>query len=721
MKTPNQTGSRREFLLRAARAASGLAIVPLLEREAVAQGNLFANPPDLVRQGANLHAVIQLSDAMRSVPNAGQLRLRMFQGWQSSGSPAVPDAAVAGPGPTLRARVGGRMDILLLNRIDDSHFAYSLDTSTNSEDACDASGTVANAPGGNYPFVDAWPNCFHGSSTANIHFHGTHTDPNGLGDNVLVQVIPDRTTSPDEWGRMLAEVFAMPHPPAHWAQMPASYQIKQLGYTAAQFLEAAKTGKKLAPAGLVAEHDKFEIAKAKRDGRTPPGSLWDWDAHQVTHGEWPQYIIGAYPNIVILPDYDKGGFEAGQAPGTHWYHAHKHGSTSLHIFNGLAGAIIVEGDYDDKIRAFFQKQMPANTKFTENVLVFQQIVTSQNLEKSAQLGDNPRSGNNQKLINGKINPTFQMRPGEIQLWRFVNAMGGGGKGTLDPTLFNAMIHQGFAIRQVAMDGVQFAWDNYRIQPFVGLDGAAPQYPFGLTLASGNRADLLVKAPSTPQTFRFTIPGDLNNVSGTPFLVCTVEVVQGPDLGMKFFTDADEHLYPKLPHYLNNLPPPLPGSARTLAFAWDRGPGPNPNPPKFTINGKQFLENSHWVDQCMRRNTIEDWNLTNPTFNPPGKGPSAVHPFHIHINPFQIIQVQYLDNNGKLQTYTPSGPPVWQDTIGIPPGGSVLIRHKFADFTGTYVLHCHILAHEDRGMMELVRVIPERAPISACAVDHIAHH
>jgi FtsP/CotA-like multicopper oxidase with cupredoxin domain len=65
--------------------------------------------------------------------------------------------------------------------------------------------------------------------------------------------------------------------------------------------------------------------------------------------------------------------------------------------------------------------------------------------------------------------------------------------------------------------------------------------------------------------------------------------------------------------------------------------------------------------------------------------------------------------------------VWQDVVAIPPGvfrgstfvpGRVKIRHRFVDFAGSFVLHCHMLAHEDRGMMQLVRVIP-----SGTVVDH----
>jgi FtsP/CotA-like multicopper oxidase with cupredoxin domain len=107
--------------------------------------------------------------------------------------------------------------------------------------------------------------------------------------------------------------------------------------------------------------------------------------------------------------------------------------------------------------------------------------------------------------------------------------------------------------------------------------------------------------------------------------------------------------------------------------------------------------------------VQDWLVTNTT--------GIAHPFHIHINPFQIVEIK--DGTGKV--YTPDANRIWQDVVAIPPGGSVQIRHRFADFTGTYVLHCHILAHEDRGMMQLVRVVKKDNFPAGCKLDHVAHH
>ena len=105
------------------------------------------------------------------------------------------------PGPTLRVRLGDLVEVSFLNKIDDSQFPYTFDTDSPpgfSGFGCDQSGTI-------YPGNDIFPNCFHGSSTANLHFHGTHTSPDGLSDNVLVQVLP-QNKQPD-WAATFNKIF----------------------------------------------------------------------------------------------------------------------------------------------------------------------------------------------------------------------------------------------------------------------------------------------------------------------------------------------------------------------------------------------------------------------------------------------------------------------------------------------------------------------------------
>ncbi len=79
---------------------------------------------------------------------------------------------------------------------------------------------------------------------------------------------------------------------------------------------------------------------------------------------------------------------------------------------------------------------------------------------------------------------------------------------------------------------------------------------------------------------------------------------------------------------------------------------------------------------------------------------ADHPFHIHINPMWVLRVDVPDENGELHNVLPE--PRWMDTVPIPRnGGRVVFRTRFDDFVGTWVHHCHILLHEDLGMMQAV--------------------
>jgi FtsP/CotA-like multicopper oxidase with cupredoxin domain len=455
--------------------------------------------------------------------------------------------------------------------------------------------------------------------------------------------------------------------------------------------------------------------------------------------------MGAFPNFFEVPDYSSGKFKAGQAPGTHWYHAHKHGSTSLHILNGLAGAIIIEsnqeGGYDQVIRKFYGWGDTYGNH--EKIIVFQQYDTTQNLERGGPGG----KGIKQVLINGKLMPTITMQPGDVQLWRLVDATEGNNQGVIFPTIFQT---QGFTFKQTAQDGVQFSPANYQSQPFLsgkvpaaGLtnpDGPGSQPAGGLVLAGGNRADLLVQAPTGTGVYAFvnTRPG-APNPGQTLFFV----EVEGPAVNLP--NGAFPTTWAELPKFLNDLPPPDPNNPNDknpdtpVKFQWEPGrtqPFPNktsPNPPHYMINDHQF-GNPEKIDQCMPLDGLQDWVLENYT--------NVAHPFHIHINPFQVMEIDTpllkdntkpaSDDNVKYFKYQPTDNLLWQDVIALPLAvispdgkqiwpGKVTIRQTYLDFVGTYVLHCHILAHEDRGMMELVRVVPVADYRSKCQDLVPEHH
>jgi len=158
----------------------------------------------------------------------------------------------------------------------------------------------------------------------------------------------------------------------------------------------------------------------------------------------------------------------------------------------------------------------------------------------------------------------------------------------------------------------------------------------------------------------------------------------------------------------------------LKFNWAAGDKTN----RPAIDGKVFDESpTSTTVQRFNLNTAEEMMLEN-------YWASSIHPFHIHVNPFQVLEIFDPNNPGPTQHIIMEKPYIWRDTIAIPaandhgkgangkdPDGNsppttngwVKIRSRFVDFPGTFVLHCHLLDHEDRGMMQEVQVLDPSNP------------
>jgi FtsP/CotA-like multicopper oxidase with cupredoxin domain len=118
--------------------------------------------------------------------------------------------------------------------------------------------------------------------------------------------------------------------------------------------------------------------------------------------------------------------------------------------------------------------------------------------------------------------------------------------------------------------------------------------------------------------------------------------------------------------------------------------------RFFINGKQFDMDRSVFSSPARTNTVEEWTIVNRT--------GEDHPFHLHNVSFQVTSV-----NGIAQPYTTE-----QDTVPVPHEidgrpGQVVIRVPFGQETGRFMFHCHIAAHEDKGMMSFIDVVNPRNP------------
>ncbi len=694
MKPKNTKSTRRDFLGKTlAATGAGMAISGMLEPAAAQSapacpaGPAFANIGQITSQGKKLQAVIKVKNQNRTVDGA-QSMLRYFEGYNlTNPAQAWPPAGNTAPvpGPTLVATVGDTVEITFLNQVKVEDFGGSLDVSEEGKgnnQGCDATTKIGSGGATNknwYPAADVFPNCLHGSSTANLHFHGTHVTPDKLGDNVLLFIRPNPKVTEREVGGAFKKVFdayAAGKRVKTWADLPP------------EWVNAQKA--------LLAEYDKTAPYKGGHGLPSAPVDLrlLSADEHATANGVWPQYYIGAYPYCFTLPEYPGVNPEyptsgvplrMGQAPGTQWYHAHKHGSTAINMFNGLEGAFIIRGDYDAKLEQFY------SGKLKEQILMVHQVVTTPNLMSASPGGPAALS------VNGAINPTITMAPGQVQLWRIINGSVQG----FFPVEF-APVTAGapnIQFKQIAQDGVQFSFHNYGFWwNWINTFWKSAQ---AKTMSPANRMDILVQAPNA--TGCYTFGGGILNVN-----------VTGNAIPMPFPTQAGQ--FPAFPSFLADVNPGAIRYRREINYGWDKGaagPGraPDGSAPKYMINGKQFSD--HVVDEKMMLDTAEEWTIFNSTS-------TIFHPFHIHINPFQVTEI--FDPTTMTAPLRIPPPWIWWDTFGlppaaIPPGGSVRqngyikMLTRFVDFPGSFVDHCHILAHEDRGMMQLIEVVPNTTVLS----------
>jgi FtsP/CotA-like multicopper oxidase with cupredoxin domain len=148
--------------------------------------------------------------------------------------------------------------------------------------------------------------------------------------------------------------------------------------------------------------------------------------------------------------------------------------------------------------------------------------------------------------------------------------------------------------------------------------------------------------------------------------------------------------PPIPDALDGAPPDLrtsePDVERTLVFGRSSlvtGTGDVEQTGNWMICDLTF--NGARTDVSARLGDLEEWTLVNHD--------TEDHPFHIHQNDFQVVSV-----NGVAQEFEGH-----RDTFPIPRGGQIKVRQRFEDFPGRWVFHCHILFHEDHGMMGTIEV------------------
>jgi FtsP/CotA-like multicopper oxidase with cupredoxin domain len=253
------------------------------------------------------------------------------------------------------------------------------------------------------------------------------------------------------------------------------------------------------------------------------------------------------------------------------------------------------------------------------------------------------------LVSGHLVPPIDVRPGEVQRWRILAANG---------DRFFLLTLDGHDLHQIAKDGFPFA---------------APVVRNQILLLPGERTEVLVQG-GTPGIYALrALAYDRGGMNPpVPEIVLGEMVVVGDPVAGQ------------LPATLVAPPPPPQGPPAVQRFFGFDQIAPHPAA-VFAVNGMPFAANV--VSASPVLGTTEDWLI----FDIMGEE----HPFHLHTHPFQVIDV-----NGM-----PVANPAWQDTALVPSQGYIVIRVPFTDFPGRSVFHCHILEHEDLGMMANFEVVP----------------
>lgn len=376
---------------------------------------------------------------------------------------------------------------------------------------------------------------------------------------------------------------------------------------------------------------------------------------------------GDNPFVSIAPgksfDYEIS-LPADHPPGTYWYHPHRHGHVADQVAAGLYGAIIVEDP----------EPVPATR---ERIMV----VSDLSLDAS---GDLAEVGRMQQmmgregevvLVNGQVRPQVIAAPGERERWRIVNAC---------PSRYLRLQLEGQQVRLLSRDLGRLA---------------VPEEITEVVLAPGNRIELLVDTTEGASTLIAapvnrggmdammggTMMGGNEPGGGDPIELLTLEVSgdsvqqlasvpEGPGL-------RDLRGEPITSRHTLDFAMGMAGAMGGGSMMSGGGGEEDTTMMAFTINGQEF--NPDRVDTPVTAGTVEEWTLTNSS--------PMDHPVHLHVWPMQVVQ----DGDRVLSE------PRWQDVVNVPARSQVKVLIAFDDFPGRTVYHCHVLDHEDQGMMGTV--------------------
>jgi suppressor of ftsI len=349
-----------------------------------------------------------------------------------------------------------------------------------------------------------------------------------------------------------------------------------------------------------------------------------------------------------------------QPPGLYWYHTHPHGESYRQSEDGMSGAIVIGG---------MERYVPEIKQMRERILVLRDHALEENDPMAAALMSRVQvpatrcGASTDKLerifsVNGAVRPQIPIGPGERQFWRIVNA---------SPDLYADLQVDTGQLEIVALDGMPLAFHDPKHRS---------EFADHILVPPAGRVEAIVTGPkpgaqASLRTLCFDTGSD-GDPNPAMVLADMVDRAQ-PALGTATAPRATRRpiyrpLSPQLIARVENN-----ASDFVVTFTEDKK--------GFYINGKKYGP----MDAPMTSVTVgtyRHWKVVNNT--------KEVHPFHIH----QVHFLVYAQDGERLAQ------PVWLDTVNVPVNGSVDLMMDFTDpiIRGVSLFHCHLLNHEDKGMM-----------------------
>ncbi len=329
--------------------------------------------------------------------------------------------------------------------------------------------------------------------------------------------------------------------------------------------------------------------------------------------------------------------------GTYWYHPHPHHRTGYQVAHGLHGALVVRADDDPLAHLPEQLLVLWDNRVDDAGSVH--IPEQRSIPGRIDF-ENGREGP-MHFVNGVLDPTIRVRAGEVQRWRIVNA---------SAARYYRLVLEGHTLLHVGSDG--------------GLFEVPVEVPEVL-LAPSERVEVLVRANAAPGTRArlVSLPYDRYIPQTRP-----ANWTEPCPLATLAYTDAPPVEPPAIPARLRPVPVLREADATaTRVMALSQG----------MINGRRM--DPARVDVTAPLGATEIWQVENLV--------GMDHPFHLHGFQFQV-----LDRNGVPEPFR-----CWKDTVNVPKHEVARFIVRYDNHPGKWMFHCHILDHEDHGMMGVLEV------------------